>query len=134
VSQTIACPCGAARVTISGEPVTQFFCHCADCRLVHGAAYTLEAMYRARDVEAAGETAVFTLKTTPRVFCAKCGVRLYADLPESKLRGVNGVLLPGFKAELHINCESALAPVRDMLPKYATRPAAFGGDDALVEW
>jgi hypothetical protein len=114
--------------------MTQFFCHCGDCRLVHGAAYTLEAMYRARDVEAAGETATFTLKRTPRVFCAKCGVRLYADLPASKLRGVNGTLLPVFKADMHINCESALAPVRDELPKYVTMPAAFGGDDLLSEW
>ena len=34
-----ACRCGAAEIEISGEPVAQFFCHCDDCQIVHGAAY-----------------------------------------------------------------------------------------------
>lgn len=134
MSLNVTCPCGAATLRISGEPVTQFYCHCADCRAVLGAGYAIEAMYRARDVELVGETISFTLKTTPRISCAKCGTRLYADLPAAKLVGINGTLLPAFKAALHINCESALAPVRDGLPKYATMPAAFGGDDTLVDW
>ncbi|GAM98440.1 hypothetical protein U91I_02073 [alpha proteobacterium U9-1i] len=99
-----------------------------------GAAYTLEAMYPASSVEVIGETSSITLKTTPRVSCASCGTRLYSDLPEAGLRGVNGVLMPDFKAALHINCESAIAPVRDDLPKYRTAPKPFGGDGVLVEW
>jgi hypothetical protein len=35
---------------------------------------------------------------------------------------------------MHINCASALAPVRDELPKYTGMPAAFGGDDKPVTW
>lgn len=128
------CPCGAATLKVSGEPVVQFFCHCKDCRLVFGAAYTLEAIYPARGVEVIGDTITLTLKTTPRVSCAKCGARLYSDLPEAGLRGVNGVLMPAFKAELHINCESALAPVRDDLPKFANAPEAFGGDGKMIAW
>lgn len=99
-----------------------------------GAGYTLEALYKARDVEVIGETIALTLKTTPRVSCAKCGTRLYSDLPDAQLRGINGVLMPSFKAELHINCESALAPVRDDLPKFANMPEAFGGDGRMIEW
>lgn len=128
------CPCGAAKVTISAAPVAQFYCHCGDCRRVHGAVYVPEALYPARAVSVEGETISFTLKTTPRVSCAKCGTRLYADLPQAKLRGVNGVLLAGFKADFHMHCSEALAPVRDDLPHFAKMPAAFGGSDDQVDW
>lgn len=132
--RTVSCPCGQARLRISGDPLVQFYCHCNDCRRVHGAAYTPEAMFKAREVAVEGETIALTLKSTPRVSCAKCGTRLFADLPALKLRGVSGTLLPDFKAELHINCESALAPVRDDLPHYANSPESFGGDGKLAEW
>ena len=56
----------------------------------------------------------------------------FADLGE--LRGVSGVLLPDFRAELHINCAEAIAPVRDGLTHYATKPVSFGGDDKLASW
>lgn len=128
------CPCGAVTLTMSAPPVTSFFCHCRDCRLVHGAAYTLEAMVPASALVVDGETRVFTLKRTPRVFCVQCGSRLTADLAEAGLRGVNGALLPDFQARMHINCESALAPVRDGLPHYLRMPSAFGGDDMLADW
>ncbi len=128
------CPCGAVRLTASAPPVASFYCHCRDCRLVHGAAYTLEAMFPADAVAIDGETRVFTLKTTPRVFCVGCGARLTADLPAAGLRGVNGVLLPDFRASMHINCESAISPVMDNLPHYLRMPKAFGGDDALAGW
>lgn len=130
----VKCPCGAAAVTISAAPVSQFYCHCGDCRRMHGAAYVAEALYPARAVSVEGETISYALKTTPRVSCAKCGTRLYADLPAFKLRGVSGVLLPNFKADFHMHCSEALVPVRDDLPHYAKQPAAFGGDDTLVDW
>lgn len=132
--QVVSCPCGAVKMTIAGEPVSQFYCHCGDCRTIHGGAYAPEALYPARAVMVAGETISFALRTTPRVSCAKCGARLYADLPAFKLRGVNGTLLPGFKAEFHMHCREALAPVQDDLPHYARQPAAFGGEDDRVDW
>jgi hypothetical protein len=132
----IQCPCGAVHLRINSEPVAQFWCHCSDCQLVHGAAYVAEAVYPADSVEVLqGETIAFTLKTTPRVSCANCGSRLFAELDEIGMRGLNGYLLKeSFKPALHINCREAVAPVRDGLPHYQTKPVAFGGDDALVEW
>lgn len=131
---TARCPCGAVAMTLKGAPSTAFYCHCRDCRLVHGAAYTLEAMYPQSAVAIEGETRVFVLKTTPRVFCARCGSRLTADLAAAGLRGVNGVLLPTFRPLMHINCESAVTPVKDALPHYLRMPKAFGGDGALADW
>jgi hypothetical protein len=132
--QVANCSCGATTVTISATPVSQFYCHCSDCRRVHGGAYAPEALYPARAVTVTGETISFTLKTTARISCAKCGTRLYADLPAFKLRGVNGTLLPSFQAEFHMHCSEALAPVRDELPHYAKQPPAFGGEETLVDW
>jgi hypothetical protein len=132
--QVVSCPCGAATLKITAAPLSQFYCHCADCRRIHGAAYAPEALYPARAVSAEGETISYALKTTPRVSCAKCGARLYADLSASKLRGVNGVLLPNFKADFHMHCSEALMPVVDALAHYAKQPPAFGGEDACVDW
>lgn len=128
----IHCPCGAVELEISGEPLAQFYCHCADCRRAHGAAYTLEAVYAADQARVVrGDTVSLTLKRTPRISCANCGTRLYADL--GNLRGVSGTLLPGFEASMHINYAEALAPVRDDLPHYLNMPEAFGGDGKLAE-
>jgi hypothetical protein len=132
----IACPCNAVQLRIGADPIAQFWCHCADCRTVHGAAYVAEAIYPADGVEIVqGETKAFTLKTTPRISCAACGTRLFAELDAIGMRGVNGTLLKDqFKPSLHIHCREAVAPVRDDLPHYATQPVAFGGDDRLVDW
>lgn len=133
----IQCPCGSARLRITGEPFAQFWCHCGDCQKVHGAAYVAEALYSAEHVELLdGATSVFSLRTTPRVSCAGCGTRLFAELAEIGMRGLNGYLLPAgaFNPTLHINCAEAVAPVLDELPHYRTKPAAFGGDDVLVDW
>lgn len=56
------CPCGGVTLTLSAPPAVSFFCHCRDCRLVHGGAYTLEAMIPSKAVKIEGETQTFTLK------------------------------------------------------------------------
>jgi hypothetical protein len=132
----LACPCNAVKLRISADPIAHFWCHCADCQTVHGAAYVAEAVYPADGVEVVqGDTTSFTLKTTPRLSCAKCATRLIIELDGIGMRSINGYLLgDAFKPSLHINCSEAIAPVRDGLPHYAAMPAAFGGDDRLVDW
>ncbi len=132
----ISCLCNAVQIRISAEPIAQFWCHCADCQTVHGAAYVAEAIYPAAGVEIiSGETTSFALKRTPRISCARCGTRLVIELPDIDMRAVNGYLLKdAFMPSLHINCGDAIAPVKDNLPHYATMPAAFGGDDKMVDW
>jgi hypothetical protein len=131
------CACGGVKLAIVGEPLAQFYCHCRDCRLLHGGAYTAESVYHERDVQViAGQPSEWTLQHTPRSFCPTCGVRVFASISSRGLRGVNGLLLPegAFTATLHINCESALRPVPDGLPHYRAMPAAFGGSDEQVDW
>lgn len=56
--------------------------------------------------------------------------------PNPQVRGVTATLLPAgvFTPNFHIHCASAVLPVRDSLPHYATLPAKMGGTDALVDW
>ncbi|MFX6949674.1 GFA family protein, partial [Acinetobacter baumannii] len=74
---------------ISAEPIAQFWCHCADCQTVHGAAYVAESIYPATGVEiVSGETTNCALKKTPRISCAKCGTRLVVELAEIEMRAI----------------------------------------------
>jgi hypothetical protein len=70
------------------------------------------------------------------VSCAKCGTRLFAELAEIGMRGLNGYLLPSdvFGPTMHLYCGEAIAPVLDDRPHYRTKPVAFGGDDVLMDW
>lgn len=65
----------------------------------------------------------------------QCSTRLLAE-GNPNAWGLNACL-PGssnFIPKMHINCESAVLPVRDGLPHYRTVPAAFGGTDETVDW
>ncbi|MDZ4761287.1 MAG: GFA family protein [Alphaproteobacteria bacterium] len=133
----VSCPCGSVLVRIGGEPVAQFYCHCADCQRAHGAAYVAESIYESKAVSiTSGETVSLVLRTTPRLSCGQCGTRLYADLVDDGLRGLNAYLLPPdvFQPTLHINCGDAVAPVADALPHYRNKPVEFGGDGERMDW
>jgi hypothetical protein len=133
----VACLCGALRLEVRGAPQVGFWCHCADCRAAHGAAYVGVALYPDEAVEvAAGEVATFTIRSLPRSFCPRCGTRMFARVPAIATTGIVAARLPAgsFTPAFHIHCAEALAPVRDGLPHYATSPGLFGGDDRMVEW
>lgn len=137
MSIDIACLCGALRVRLQGSPAVGFWCHCADCRAAHGAAYVGVALYAGAAVEViAGDAAVFTIRSLPRHFCPRCGTRMFAPVPESDTTGIVATRLPEdtFTPAFHIYCAEALAPVRDGLPHFATLPRLFGGDDLTVGW
>jgi hypothetical protein len=133
----LACRCGAIRLEVSGDPIVQFYCHCDDCRAVHGAAYVPESVFQAAAVKVTqGTPNAWTLKRNPRVSCGACGTRLFIDVLALGLRGINGYVLPPglFAAEFHMQCGFAVEPVRDGLPHYKGRPPRFGGTDERVEW
>jgi hypothetical protein len=133
----IECHCGAVRVQLSGEPKAQFFCHCDDCQAVHGAAYIPVALYPANAVRIVqGKPSGWKLRETPRMTCPACGTRIFADVAQIGVRGVNAFLLPKgmFAPAFHIQCQFAVLPVKDDLPHFKSLPAAFGGSDEMVDW
>jgi hypothetical protein len=132
----VRCGCGVVEVQLTGEPMAQYVCHCDDCQAVHGKAYPV-ALYPASAVSVThGETGAFTLKTTPRTRCSRCGTYLFAEVPGYPFRGVNGDLLPErrFNPEFHVQCRYAVARIKDDLPHYKDTPAKFRGSGELMLW
>ena len=130
----IRCGCGAVVVELTDKPLLQYWCHCDDCQAVHGKAFAV-SLYPAQAIVVVGaEVDVFTLRTTPRTRCRRCGTWLFAKVGD--YGGVNGELLPGgwFSPEFHIQCRYAAGPIADRLPHFAGRPARFGGSDELMPW
>jgi hypothetical protein len=133
----VNCRCGAIELDISAEPMAQFFCHCDDCQVVHGAAYVPESVYPAEAVTIVkGEPVRWTLKRNPRFFCGQCGTRLFIEVSALKLKGLNGYLLPegSFHPAFHMQCRYAVHPVSDGLPHFRSRAPRFGGPDERVDW
>lgn len=136
-SVDVQCGCGSLEVRLTGEPVAQFYCHCDDCQVVHGAAYVPVAMYRRACVEVvAGAPLVWRYKVTARVLCPTCGSRVFAEPPGMGVCGVTAGLLPAgaFRPMFHIQCQHARLPVVDDLPHYRSFPPMFGGPDETVDW
>lgn len=133
----ISCQCGAARLQLRGAPLTQFYCHCSDCRAVSGQPYISIAVFPAQAVTVTrGELGSWTYKTMPRRRCERCGTILMGEPPGLEVRGVRGDLLPAglFKPEYHIHCREAVQPVADGLPHYRQLPPQFGGSDERADW
>jgi hypothetical protein len=133
----LECRCGSVGIEVKGDPIVQFFCHCDDCQIVHGAAYVPESVYPADAVKVVrGTPGAWKLKRNPRVTCNACGTRLFIDVLSLGLRGVNGYVLPPgqFDAAFHMNCQFAVRPIKDELLHFKSRPAMFGGSDETVDW
>jgi len=131
----LKCICGAVEITLTGQPLMQYFCHCDDCQTVHGGAYAC-AVYPANSVEVSGETCATVLKTSPRTKCSQCGTYLFAEIPGRPVRGVNGALFPegAFAPEFHIQCQFSKKPIMDGLLHFRGLPTKFGGCGELMEW
>jgi hypothetical protein len=131
------CRCGAAKLTVDGEPAVQIYCHCDDCQSAHGGAYVASAIYPARAVAVTeGATQTSAVRETPRVRCQACGEHLYSELARVGMRSVNAYLLPKgvFRAQFHVQCQHAVRPIVDNLPHYRGFPAVFGGKEEFVDW
>ena len=131
------CRCGAVQLTLSGEPVVQFYCHRDDCQAALGAAYVPSAIFPADAVKVtSGEPATNVIKATRRMRCGDCGVYLFAEIPSVGMRSVSGYLLAdgAFTPRFHVQCQHAVLPVVDSLPHYKGFPPAFGGAEEFVAW
>jgi hypothetical protein len=134
---TLSCRCGSVQLRVGCAPMTQFYCHCDDCRAASGGAFVPIALFPTDAVTvSAGDTFTWTYKTLPRTRCSTCGTFLFGEPPGLGVRGVSGFLLPGhmFQPAFHSQCEHAVLPVKDDLPHFKSLPARFGGTDETVEW
>jgi hypothetical protein len=137
VQWIVRCACGAAVLTLQGDPLAEVYCHCDDCQRAHSAAYVLRAIFPREAVRiTSGETRVWKNRLRDMTICASCGSHLFGGREESPFRGVNASLFPAgsFRPRAHLHCRYAVMPVNDGLPHYYDLPKDQGGTGELVGW
>jgi len=89
------CRCGKVRYRLLEEPVTFYLCHCTDCQAESGSAFGQTMHVRAEAIrEVEGElTQRETTTTSGRTLilheCSGCSTVLWAERPDSPIRGLN---------------------------------------------
>jgi len=129
--QTGRCYCGGVRYALGGDLGPVANCHCRNCRLVHGAAFSTVALVSDADlrVTSGGELVrEYQTGTGSRFFCDRCGGRLF-NRNDSR-PGLTALVVATLDEEptalplVHINVESK-APwyeILDDLPRFETLP------------
>jgi hypothetical protein len=83
------CLCGAVRFRTEGEPVNVRICHCRNCQKSMGSPFFARALFDQRDLKVEGETAYhLSSEALERVFCRKCGTRLFSRRTNGTVVGV----------------------------------------------
>lgn len=135
-----ACFCGAVKLTVTGEPAAQGYCHCSSCRSwsagpING--FTLWAPEAIR-IEEGAENLVAYQKTerSVRTWCKSCGGHLFTEHPHWKLTDVYAATIPEFpfRPGVHVNYQETVLRIHDGLPKLKDLPKEMGGTgDAIPE-
>jgi hypothetical protein len=88
------CLCGAVRFKAEGEPINVRICHCRNCQKSTGSPFFARALFAQSALSVHGKTARYASSDAlDRVYCKKCGARLFAW---RKSPAVAGVALAAF--------------------------------------
>ena len=83
--QVLGCYCGQARITVEGEPVMQFFCHCFSCRQWGGGPAQASKLYPIDKISVTGKLVMkdkngkLPDSQSFRKSCANCGGVVFDD-------------------------------------------------------
>ncbi len=134
------CFCGKVAFEVSGTPVAEGYCHCADCRNWAAAPLTAFTLWAPDAVKITGGEARLASfaksEKSERKFCAACGGHLMTAHPHMNMVSVYPSQIADFKPAptLHVAYAEKVVSVTDGLPKFADVPAEYGGSgDMLAE-
>jgi hypothetical protein len=83
------CLCGAVRFRTEGEPLNVRVCHCRTCQKAMGSPFFARALFDQRALTVEGETAAYASSAAlERVFCARCGTRMFSRRTNGTAVGV----------------------------------------------
>jgi hypothetical protein len=130
-----ACFCGAVEIEVTGQPNAMGYCH---CRSWSGGPVNAFSLWNAEAIKVTkGAEHVATYNKTDmsfRKFCSQCGGHLMADHPPLKMVDVFAATIPAlpFAAQLHVNYQETVLPMRDGLSKLKDFPSEFGGSGEVM--
>jgi len=83
------CLCGAVRFKAEGEPLNVRICHCRNCQKAMGSPFFARALFPQQALTVTGATSRYaTSPRLERVFCTKCGTRLFSWRTDGSAAGV----------------------------------------------
>ena len=73
------CLCGAVRFKAEGEPLNVRICHCRNCQKAMGSPYFARALFDQSALDGRRrDRALSDVRNIDRVFCPRCGTRLFS--------------------------------------------------------
>jgi hypothetical protein len=122
------CLCGAVRFRCEGEPVNVRICHCRICQKAMGSPFFARALFAQTSITIDGDTGRYpSSERLERVFCARCGTRLFAWRNNGTAAGVALATFDdrnAFSPTEHIWVSEKIAWLKldDGLPQYPEGP------------
>lgn len=85
MNRTAKCQCGRLQAEVTCDPLIVIVCHCEDCQLRTGSAFSYNAYFNKAEVHPRGQTALyeregFEGRKIRYYFCPNCGTSVYWEL------------------------------------------------------
>ena len=133
-----SCLCGSVQYTVDDDLKFVLNCHCRFCSKAHGAAFTTILIMPFSKLEVVeGQALLTSYEVKPlnslRVFCSRCGTRLYNHAPSKGMISLMVATLDTDTelrplANINVGSKCSWHRIEDALPQFNAAPssAEFG--------